>query len=84
MANKRAQVVEKPGASLDVHSTLENLGRMVVERAVEPACGGVKLWEKGLGDVVSNMIGQCGLPKSVSALDVGHALGLVKRPRRRR
>jgi hypothetical protein len=72
---------QKPRASLDVHGTLENLGRMVCERSLEPAFGGLKLWDKGLGDVVSNIIEQCNLPKSVSALDVGQALGLVKRKR---
>lgn len=69
---------------LDVHSTLTNLGEMVTRRAIEPACGGVQLWDKGLGDVVGAMVEQCNLPKQISALDVGEALGLVKRKRGRR
>jgi hypothetical protein len=77
VAGNRAQVQNR-GAVVDVHSTLENLGRLVVERAVEPALGARNLWDKGLGDVVSNIIGQCNLPKHFSALEVGQALGLVK------
>jgi hypothetical protein len=71
-------------AGLDVHGTLENLGKMVVKRSLEPACGGVELWDRGLGQIVSNVIGQCKLPKNISALDVGQALGLVKKNRRAR
>lgn len=76
---RRPQVVEPVGAQLDVHATLKNMGRMVAKHA-----GGEKIWHNGLGDVVGAMVDECGLPKSVSALDAARALGLVKPNRRRR
>ena len=72
------------GASLDVHATLSNLGEMVVRRTIEPACGGLPLWDKGLGEVVGKVIENSGVAKNVSALDVAHSLGLVKRKGGRR
>lgn len=69
---------KKPAVALDVAGTLKNMGELVVRRAVEPALGGVKLWDKGLGDVVGEMVDQCNLPASISAVDVARSLGLVK------
>lgn len=79
-----AENAKPRGASLDVHATLQNLGEMVVRRTVEPACGGLPLWEKGLGEVVGKVIENSGLKQHVSALDVAQELGLVKRNRGRR
>ena len=74
----------KPRAALDLHGTITNLGEMVVRRTVEPASGGLPLWDKGLGDLVGAVVDQCNLPKQITALDVGQALGLVKKNRRAR
>jgi hypothetical protein len=74
----------RTGASLDVHATLANLGEMVVRKTVEPACGGLPLWDKGLGEVVGRIIENSGVVKQVSALDVAETLGLVDKKRGRR
>jgi hypothetical protein len=74
--------VVRPVAGVDVGGTIKNMGEMVVRRALEPRCQNLPLWDKGLGDLVGAMVDQCNLPKQITALDVGRALGLVKKGRR--
>jgi hypothetical protein len=72
----------RPAVGLDVGGTIKNMGEMVVRRALEPRCQNLPLWDKGLGDVVGAIVDQCNLPKQVTALDVGRALGLIRKGRR--
>ena len=85
MKARRPEVVPaKPQSSLDVHGTIKNLGELVVRRAVEPACNGVKLWDNGLGDLVGAVVETCDVPAAITADDFARALGLVPNRRGRR
>jgi hypothetical protein len=71
-----SEPTRKP-VSLDVHGSVMKLGEMVVRNAAEKACGGLPLWDKGLGDLVEIAVAKCDLPRELTVLDAARALGFA-------
>ncbi len=72
---------DRAQASLDVPASFVSLGEMFCRRVVEPATG-LKLWENGLGDVTRELVAQQNLPARVTAVDVGRAMGILRKPKK--
>jgi len=67
---------------LDVPGSLVSLGEMFCKRVIEPATGGHRLWDNGLGDVTRALVDQQNLPARITAVDVGRALGILRKPKK--
>lgn len=80
---KQPEVVAAPAPGLDVHGSLVRLGELFVKRTIEPACGGVDLWNNGLGAVVDGVVAQQNLPRSITMPDVARELGILPKGGRR-
>jgi hypothetical protein len=77
-ATENSIAKQDPRGRLDIACL--RTAELLFKRYVEPACGGIPLWDKGLGSVVEQMILDAGVPsKPLTAVDVARAAGLLRR-----
>ena len=78
-ATENSIAKQDPRGRLDIACL--RTAELLFKRYVEPVCGGIPLWDKGLGSVVEQMILDAGVPsKPLTAVDVARAAGLLRRP----
>lgn len=55
------------------------LTEAVVRGAVEPVCGGLPLWQLGLGEIVEVCVARSGIPSApITAVGLARRLGLLR------
>lgn len=82
MSARRSILSEDPRGRCDI--ALVRMGELLVRNAVEPACGGVRLWDGGVGELVeAYVVEQLGVPtEPVTLVEIARNVGILK-PRRR-
>jgi hypothetical protein len=59
------------------------IGELLVRNRLEPACGGVKLWDNGLDELTAAYVEALGVPATpLSLADLFRYAGLLPNPRR--
>ena len=78
-ATENSIAKQDPRGRLDIACL--RTAELLFKRYVEPVCGGIPLWDKGLGSVVEQMILDAGVPsKPLTAVDLARAAGVLRRP----
>jgi hypothetical protein len=67
-------------ACVHIDRGLLRLCEVIVRRGIEPAIGNVPIWNHGLGDLVEEFIGECGVPRGpITVVDLARRAGILKK-----
>lgn len=78
------QVFQNVDARGRLDVALVRLAEMLVKRRVEPALGGVSLWDRGLGEIVAAGVHDLGVPAvQLTPVDMARMVGILPRKARR-
>lgn len=74
---RRSILAEDPSGRCDIAAV--RMTELLVKRTIEPACGGLSLWDRGLGDLVEAYVTEVsGIPSQTLTLtDLARHAGLL-------